>query len=73
MSEYITPSRVKDLFRKISPEDCRFMGFDYPEIKPEYFILSEIPVGLLSRSDVGSSHRCASLRDASRTNDEERG
>lgn len=37
---------MKDLFRKISPEDCRFMGFNYPEIKPEYMILSEIPVGL---------------------------
>ena len=45
---------MKDLFRKISPEDCRFMGFNYPEIKPEYMILSEIPVG----SDASSLPRC---------------
>ena len=33
---YISPSAVKDIFKRISPEDARFMGFDYPEIKPEY-------------------------------------
>lgn len=41
---YISPSAVKDIFKRISPEDARFMGFDYPEIKPEYMILSVIPV-----------------------------
>lgn len=41
---YISPSAVKDIFKRISPEDARFLGFDYPEIKPEYMILSVIPV-----------------------------
>ena len=43
---YISPSAVKDIFKRISPEDARFMGFDYPDIKPEYMILSVIPVGI---------------------------
>lgn len=43
-SEFISPSKVKDIFRHISPEDARFMGFDYPTVKPEYMILSDIPV-----------------------------
>ena len=43
-SEFISPSKVKDIFRHISPEDARFMGFDYPTVKPEYMIHSDIPV-----------------------------
>ena len=43
-SEFISPSKVKDIFRHISPEDARFMGFDSPTVKPEYMILSDIPV-----------------------------
>lgn len=44
----ISPSQVKDIFRKISEEDARMLGFNYPEIKPEYMILSEIPVPPIS-------------------------
>ena len=41
---YVSASAVKDAFKEISPEDCRLMGFDYPNVKPEYMILSVIPV-----------------------------
>ena len=40
----ISPADVKVLFRKIDPDDARMMGFNYPEIKPEYMILHEMPV-----------------------------
>ena len=43
-SEFISPSKVKAIFRLISPEDARFMGVDYPTVKPEYILLSDIPV-----------------------------
>lgn len=73
VSDYISPSSVKDLFRKISPEDCRFMGFNYPEIKPEYMILSEIPVRFPRLSHAGASSRGASACDAPGQHDAERG
>ena len=41
---YISASAVKDIFQNMRPEDCRFMGFDYPKVRPEYMILSVIPV-----------------------------
>ena len=48
--DYIGPyfTRAGNIYTGLSEEDARMLGFNYPEIKPEYIILSEIPVPPIS-------------------------
>ena len=44
ISEVLKPSRVFDLFRNISNNDCYIMGFDPTKSRPEDFIIKNFPI-----------------------------
>ncbi|KAF0989842.1 hypothetical protein HZS_2317, partial [Henneguya salminicola] len=40
----LTPEKVREIFKNISDEDCRIMGIDLLSIRPEWMIISVLPV-----------------------------
>lgn len=41
---YIPPSKIHEIFRRISDEDCRALGFDPVYARPDWFLLTVLPV-----------------------------